>query len=55
MTTEQRIVHTVSTEMLRHYRCGHCGLWWSVADETNDHETRHCPHCGTQGYVEALE
>ena len=55
MTTEQRVVHTVSTEMLRHYRCGHCGLWWSVADETNDAETRHCPHCGTQGYVEALE
>lgn len=51
----ERIIHTVSTEMLRHFRCGKCGLWWSVADETNDAETRYCPHCGAHGHVEALE
>ena len=53
--TPERIVHTMSTEILHHYRCGKCGLWWSVADETNEHETRHCPHCGAHGYVESVE
>ena len=47
--------HTVSIEILRHYRCGACGLWWSVADETNAADTRHCPHCGTCAKVEGVE
>ena len=46
--------HSVSTETLHHFRCGSCGLWWSIADDPTPKALRTCPHCGTKGRVEEL-
>lgn len=46
--------HSVSTETLHHFRCGSCGLWWSIADDPTPKALRSCPHCGTKGRVEEL-
>ena len=45
--------HTVSIEVLYHYRCGACQKWWSIADDPCVGEDKFCPYCGT--YAQAVE
>ncbi len=42
-------IHTIYHEIIAHYTCGNCSMWWSVATESpfKDLTRKSCPHCGT--------
>lgn len=46
---EAEIVHNFSVEIIKHFRCGSCNLWWSISDDSNCDTLRYCPHCGAKG------
>ncbi len=43
----------VKSEIIYHYVCDECSLWWSIA-VMKKHEpvTLCCPHCGVQNKLE---
>ena len=44
-----------SIEKLYHFKCDHCGAWWTVGDwQEQDSEEIHCIKCGTKQSVEPL-
>ncbi|MBU6321143.1 hypothetical protein KGO04_01205 [Patescibacteria group bacterium] len=38
--------HERSVEKLSHFRCAHCGKWWSVGDAPLAKKVWWCPWCG---------
>jgi uncharacterized paraquat-inducible protein A len=50
---EEMTIHA-TCEILYHYQCPQCELWWSVADIAVP-KVAHCPHCGCEDEVELME
>jgi DNA-directed RNA polymerase subunit RPC12/RpoP len=45
--------HEYSVEKLYHFKCGFCGLWWSIGDwKPRDLIT--CPHCTHKAFLKEL-
>ena len=55
--------HNYVYEILYHFDCGKCKLWWSYAKTPDNKEELHkkivkymyCPHCGEKGLLKIKE
>jgi len=47
--------HHYTTEVITHYVCCECKLWWSFAGDGYIPIEMTCPHCGHQAYTEQFK